>query len=93
MRMKRFFRKNKSITIVALFAAVAFALMFVGVQFLTGLPFIDPEESFFGIQGTALYIVTWVLFNVAFIAYDFFITVMVRFYMEKLRPRFRKLLK
>lgn len=28
MRMKRFFRKNKSITIVALFAAVAFVLMF-----------------------------------------------------------------
>lgn len=75
------------------FANLAFLIMLLGMKLLTGMPFIDPADSFFGITGKALYIATWVLFNVAFIAFDFFITVMVRFYMEKLRPRFRNLLK
>ena len=75
------------------FANIAFAIMIFGVTFITGLPFINPEESLFGIKGTALYVATWMLFNVAFIVYDFFITVMVRFYIEKLRPRLRKILK
>ena len=72
---------------------IAFILMLFGIKLITGLPFIDPTEDFFGISGKALYIVTWVLLNVALVAYDFFITVMVRFYMERLRPKFRKLLK
>ena len=32
----------------------------------------------------------YVIMNVAFIAYDLFITVLVRFYFERLRHRFRK---
>ncbi|MBQ7344346.1 MAG: hypothetical protein IJW53_06275 [Clostridia bacterium] len=72
---------------------IAFVLMLFGIKLITGLPFIDPTEDFLGISGKALYIVTWVLLNVALIAYDFFITVMVRFYMERLRPKFRKILK
>lgn len=75
------------------FGNVAFLLMLFGVQLITGLPFINAEETFFGISGKALYVFTWVLLNVAFIAYDFFITVMVRFYMVKLRHKFKKLLK
>ncbi len=31
--------------------------------------------------------------NLAFVLYDYFIAVMVRYYMDKLRPRFRNLLK
>ena len=75
------------------FGNLAFIAMLFGIQLITGLPFIDAEESFFGITGKAIYIATWMLLNVALIAYDFFITVMVRFYMEKLRPKFRKILK
>ena len=75
------------------FANISFVIMLFGIKLITGLPFIDPSEKFFGITGSALYIVMWPLLNVAFIAYDFFIAVMVRYYMEKLRSRFRKLLK
>ena len=75
------------------FGNVAFVAMIFGIKLITGLPFINPEESFFGIKGSALYIVTWALLNVAFVAYDFFITVMVRYYLDKLRPKFRKILK
>lgn len=75
------------------FANISFVIMLFGIKLITGIPFIDPSEKFFGITGSALYIVMWALLNVAFIAYDFFIAVMVRYYMEKLRSRFRKLLK
>ncbi len=53
---------------------------------LLGLPF-------FGEETQIMKIITYVLMNVAFIAYDLFITVMVRFYFDKLRPRFKKFLK
>ena len=75
------------------FGNVAFVAMFFGVKLITGLPFIDPNESIFGITGSAIYFVTWIMLNAALIVYDFFLTVMVRFYMEKLRPKFRKILK
>ena len=38
-------------------------------------------------------VILYVLMNVAFIAFDIFITVMSRFYIVKLRPRFKKFLK
>ena len=72
---------------------VSFVLMLFGIKLITGLPFIDPEEAIFGITGTAIYIVTWILLNLAFVAFDFFMSVMVRYYMLKLRPKFRKILK
>ncbi len=75
------------------FANAAFVLMLFGVGLITGVPFINTEEEFFGIKGTAIYIVTWVILNVAFVAYDFFVTVMVTFYIEKIRPKIKKLLK
>ena len=75
------------------FGNMAFISMLFGVKLITGLPFINPEETFFGITGRAMYIITWILMNVAFIAYDFFLIVMVRYYMEKLRPKFRKILR
>jgi hypothetical protein len=75
------------------FGNVAFVLMLFGIKLITGLPFIDPNEPLFGIKGGALYIVTWVLLNVAFVAYDFFLVVMVRYYLEKLRHKFKKILK
>jgi hypothetical protein len=76
-----------------IYGNIAFALMLLGVKLITGLPFIDPEETLFGISGAALYIFTWVLLNVALVAFDFFLTVMVRYYMLKLRQRFKKILR
>ena len=55
-------------------------------EFILGIPF-------FADEGKVLIIATYVLMNVAFIMYDLFITIMVRFYFAKLRPRFQKLLK
>ena len=75
------------------FSNVAFLLMLFGVSLITGLPFIDTEQQFLGISGKAIYVVTWILLNVAFIAYDFFILVMVRFYTERIRPKIKKILK
>ena len=75
------------------FGNVAFVLMLFGVSLITGMPFIDTEEAFFGITGKAIYVITWILMNVAMVAYDFFLGVMIRFYMERIRPKFRQILK
>ena len=65
--------------------AVIWALFFI-CEKLLGVPFFTDEARW-------MRILTYILTNVAFLAYDLFITVMVRFYYDKLRPRFRKLLK
>ena len=65
--------------------AVIWGLFFIS-EHLLGIPFFDEG-------GRVMAIITYVLMNVAFVAYDVFIVVMVRFYMEKLRPRFKKFLK
>ena len=65
--------------------AVVWALYFV-CERLLGVPFFTDEAAW-------LRVVTYILTNVAFVAYDFFITVMVRAYYEKLRPRFKSFLK
>lgn len=51
------------------------------------------NQNFFGEETFIMNLVVYVLMNVAFIAYDFFITVMVRFYYLKIRPRIKSLLK
>ena len=65
--------------------AMVWALFFISEKLL-GIPF-------FGEEGIVMQIILYVLLNVAFMAYDLFITVMVRFYYVKLRSRFKKLLK
>jgi hypothetical protein len=60
--------------------------VFLIAEVLLGIPF-------FGEDTLLMKIVLYVMINIAFIAYDFFITVMVRFYFDKLRSRFKKLLK
>ncbi len=72
---------------------ITFAIVIFGAGFLTGIPFIDPNDDFFGLTGTVIYVLTWILLNIAFVAYDFFTTVMVRFYIEKIRPKIKNLLK
>ncbi len=65
--------------------AVVWALFFL-VELVLGVPFFEDNILW-------LKIATYVLMNVAFIAYDMFITVMVKFYYDKLRRRFSKFLK
>ena len=60
--------------------------IFCVCELLLGIPFFDEGNNI-------ITVITYVLSNVAFLAYDFFIVVMVRFYLEKLRPRFKKFLK
>ena len=50
-------------------------------------------ESFFNEPTNLLNVILCVLVNVAFVAYDMFITVMVRYYYAKIRPRIAKFLK
>ena len=61
-------------------------LIFAVCELLLGLPF-------FGEDTMVMKIAVYVLMNVAFIAYDLFITVMVRLYYEKIRHRFKRFLK
>ena len=64
--------------------AVIWSMFFISERLL-GIPFFDEG-------GRTLAIVTYILMNVAFVAYDFFIVVMIRFYQIKIRPRFKKFL-
>lgn len=65
--------------------AMVWAIFLVG-ELLLGLPVLAEDTL-------AMKILLYVMINVAFLAYDFFITVMVRFYFDKLRPRIKQLLK
>ena len=61
-------------------------LIFLGFEFIF-------KTSVFIVDKTWMKIGIYLIMNVAFIAYDLFVTVMVRFYLERLRPRFKHLLK
>ena len=61
-------------------------LLILFVELVTGLPLFTDGRLW-------LNAIIYVVLNVAFIAYDIFITVLVRFYIEKLRNRFKTLLK
>lgn len=65
--------------------AIIWMLIF-GVELILGIPF-------FAVDKLWLKAGVYVIMNVAFIAYDLFITVLVRFYFERLRHRFRNFLK
>jgi len=60
--------------------------IFLIAEVLLGIPFFAEDTL-------VMKIVLYAMINIAFIAYDFFITVMVRFYFDKLRSRFKRLLK
>ena len=74
------------------FCNAALLLMLLGCEFLLGVPFFG-EEEIFGISPELLRIPLWILLNAAFLLYDYFITVMARFYLTRLRAKFTKFLK
>ncbi len=61
-------------------------IIFLACELLLGIPFFGEDKLW-------MKIATYVLINVAFIAYDIFITVLVRFYLTRLRHRFSRFLK
>ncbi len=61
-------------------------LIFAVCELLLGVPF-------FGEDAMVMKVAIYVLMNVAFIAYDLFITVMVKLYYERIRHRFKRFLK
>ena len=60
--------------------------LFAIVEFILGLPFFEGDSLFWKAM-------LYLLMNVAFVAYDMFLTVMVRLYFEKFRKRFIRFLK
>lgn len=75
----------------------AFNLMTLALFYLTelvfGVPLISSDETLLGISGKILVGVIWVIMNIAFVAYDMLITVMVRIYLHKYRDKIKRLLK
>ena len=69
-----------------LYINVTLWLIFAGFEFIF-------KTSVFIVDKLWMKIGIYALMNAAFIAYDLFITVMVRFYLARLRPRFKHLLK
>lgn len=61
-------------------------IIFLFVEVLMGIPFFEGETL---LLKAALY----VFMNITFVVYDIFITVMVRFYYDKIRPRIKRILK
>lgn len=74
------------------YANLTFFLLGILSDLIIGVS-IFADMSFFGLPTEAVYIIAAVLLNVAFVAYDIFIKVMVRFYYDKLQRRFSKFLK
>lgn len=70
-----------------LFGNAVIVVMILLSEFITGAPFFE------GIAEWWLKVGVYLFLNVAFILYDVFMTVLVRFYFEKLRHRFKHLLK
>ena len=76
-----------------LFANFAFFLLMMLYELIFKLPFFDMSESFFGLTGSVLIPIIVALINIAFIAYDMFLTVSVKIYLLKYRQKFKHLLK
>lgn len=74
------------------FLNITLALTVLGCIFIVGISFAD-MGNVLGLPPVAVYIAMWVLMNIAFILYDMLIVIMIRFYMQRLRPRLKSLLK
>jgi hypothetical protein len=79
------------ILIKSIYALVTLALAFLGAELILGIPFIEGE--LFGLPTYAIYLIFAAVGVLAFLLYDLFINIMVRFYFDRLRPRIKNLLK
>lgn len=62
-------------------------------EFIYQIPIFTLDGIFKNLTEGWLYAIMCIILNIAFIAYDLFLTVMVRVYFEKFRNRFKHLLK
>ena len=74
------------IPLKAIFFATVVAGAMLVCELLLGVPFFEVDATWMKVGMTAL-------IAVAAIAYDMFLTVMIRFYIFKIRPRIKNLLK
>ncbi len=69
-----------------LFANAVIIILIFLVKFITGVPFFSVDTPWIKVG-------IYLLLNAAFILYDIFMTVLIRYYMRALRPRFKTFLK
>ena len=69
-----------------LFGNAVILLLIFGFKLITGMPFFEAESKLI-IAGLYL------ILNVAFAMYDIFLSVLIRFYLTRLRARFKRFLK
>lgn len=74
------------IVVKLVFINVVLALIYAVCELVFKIPFFDGDN-------VVLNVAVCVLVNVAFVAYDMFINVMVKFYTVRIRPRIAKFLK
>ena len=74
------------IALKLIFINLVIWLLFAVCELLLGVPFFEGDNLFL----KALF---YLFMNLTFIVYDIFITVMVRFYYDKIRPRIKSLLR
>ena len=79
------------ILLKVLYALLTFGLVALLAEAVLGIPFF--EGDLFGLPLYAVAVALFALSAVAFILYDIFINVMVRFYLERLRPKIKNILK
>ena len=74
------------------FVNVELVLLMLGTEFIIGVPFFL-EENFFGLPTVLVKSVLWAGMNIAFLLYDYFLTVMARFYVNRLQRSVHKILR
>lgn len=79
-------RRPLWLPIKAIFGAVTVLALILLVRLITGL-------SFFTVDSLILKLAVYLVLLVAFLFYDLFLTVLIRYYMRALRPRLLKFLK
>ena len=72
------------------FGNLTMLAIFFGTTFILGIPM---DTELLGLPTEVVYVILLAMANVAFILYDKFLTVLVRFYMIKLHPVLNKLFK
>ncbi|MBR5448832.1 MAG: hypothetical protein IKV43_02490 [Clostridia bacterium] len=72
------------------FGNLTMLAIFFGTTLVLGIPM---DTDLFGLPKEAVYVILLAMANLAFILYDKFLTVLVRFYMIKLHPVLNKLFK
>ena len=75
------------------YANISSVAVMLIMSFILGLSIVEEGSALSALPQGLLYGILLLLANVAFIAYDYFITVLVKYYFAKLRSRIKPMLK